>query len=299
MSGVGVSEILRYLRSTNEPFSFSGKEEGAVTGFSNLQELTPRSAIWIKDDSFLTEELEARITSDKELLVVAPFALDGINCIVTDYPKGIYFSILNEFFSPKRVACVSDQACVLTDDIGKDVSIGAHAFIGADVSIGDRTVIHSNVSIICPCSIGEDCEIYPGAVVGADGFGYYIDSSGVPHREIHHRGVSIGNRVDIGANTCIDRGLLTDTVIGDDVKIDNLCHIAHNVNIASNTLVVASSVICGSTRIGTGGYIAPNSSVLEYSELGPNARIGIGSVVLRDVGSNEEVFGNPARAIRK
>lgn len=299
MDGIRISEMLAFLRDTSEPFSFSGNEEARIVGYSNLAELTPKSAVWIKNESYMNEELESRLRAEGSLLLVAPFAIEGVNCLVTEYPKGVYFSLLNEFFAPKRTPFISEQACVLTKDIGEDVSIGAHCFVDEDVSIGDRTVIHPGVNIICPCVIGSDCEIYPGAVIGADGFGYYVDRAGVPHREIHHRGVVIGDRVEIGANTCIDRGLLTDTVIGDDVKIDNLCHIAHNVNIAKNTLIVASSVICGSTKVNEGSYVAPNSSVLEQSTLGAGSKIGIGSVVLRDVGEGEEVFGNPARVMKR
>ena len=112
-----------------------------------------------------------------------------------------------------------------------------NCYIGDEVEIGDDTVIHPNVSVICPCKIGRGCEIFPGVVIGADGFGYYMEHD-IPYREIHFRGVVIGDHVDIGTNTCVDRGLLTDTVICDHVKIDNLCHIGHNVKIEENCLTM-------------------------------------------------------------
>lgn len=300
VSGVSIDDILAFLEAEGNDIAFFGDEADVIAGFSNLSELEPQTVIWIKNDTYINEELKTRLTPDKGLLVIAPLVIDGVNCIVTDYPKGVFFSLINHFFAPKQPAsCISNTACVLTKDIAEGVSVGANCFIGENVSIGERTVIHPGVSIICPCTIGCDCEIYPGVVIGADGFGYYIDGQGVPHREIHHRGVVIGDRVEIGANTCIDRGLLTDTVIEDDVKIDNLCHIAHNVIIRKCSMIIASSVICGSTQLAERSYVAPNSAILEQTQIGQGAKVGIGSVVLRDVSENEEVFGNPARVMGK
>ena len=104
--------------------------------------------------------------------------------------------------------------------------------------------------------------------------------------------------MDIGANTCIDRGLLTDTVIGNNVKIDNLCHIAHNVTIDDNCLIVAGSIVCGSVHIGRNGYLASNI-IRNQCTIGEDAFVGLGAVVVKDVAPGRTVIGNPARPFVK
>ena len=130
---------------------------------------------------------------------------------------------------------ISPAATVLTDKIGRNVHIGAGCYICA------------NVSIISPCKIGHNCEIFPGAVIGSDGGNYYKED-GIPRRSKHFKGVVIGDNVDIGANATIDRGELTDTVLCDNVKLGDLVHIAHNVRIEADCMVLAGAKICGSVR---------------------------------------------------
>lgn len=133
--------------------------------------------------------------------------------------------------------------------LGESVQIAANCVISRDVNIGDNTVIHPNVTIGHNTEIGSNCIIYAGTVIGADGFGYERD--GDSYLKIPQLGnVKIGNDVEIGANTAIDRGALRDTVIHDGVKLDNLCQIAHNVEIGKHTLMSGHSGIAGSTRVG-------------------------------------------------
>jgi len=105
----------------------------------------------------------------------------------------------------------------------------------------------------------------------------------------------IHDNVEIGSNTCIDRGALSDTVVGFNTKIDNLCHIAHNVKIGKNVIIVTHSIICGSVTIGDNVWIAPNVTIREHKIIGQNATIGLGSVVTKNVPAGETRFGNPAK----
>jgi len=133
--------------------------------------------------------------------------------------------------------------------LGDDVQIGANSVISADVVIGDNTVIHPNVTIGHTTQIGNNCIFYAGTVIGADGFGYERD--GDHYLKIPQLGnVRIGNDVEIGANTAIDRGALRDTVINDGVKLDNLVQIAHNVVVGKHTVMSGHSGISGSTTVG-------------------------------------------------
>lgn len=294
MKTIKVEEICRFLHQEGSKYEYHGKSDATIHDFSNLQELSDSVICWVKEKKYLSEDLVARLHELKDVLVVAPFSVAGVNCIMTDYPKGVFFSILNHFFAAPFPHTISERATVLTDDIGENVHIGPNCYVGPEVSIGDNTILHPNVVIDCPCKIGKNCEIFAGVVIGADGFGYYKDEDGVPRREIHYRGVIIGDNVEIGANSCIDRGLLTDTVIGDNTKIDNLCHVAHNVQMEENCLMTAQSGIAGSTVIEKGVYIAPGATILNQLTVGKNAWVGAGSTVIRNVKANNTVFGIPA-----
>ena len=186
---------------------------------------------------------------------------------------------------------------VLTDKLGQNINIGPGCYIDSENEIGDDVYIHSNVTIEGFCRIGNRTEIFSGTVIGADGFGYYRED-GIPQKVPHFKGVIIGEDVEIGANTCIDRGCLGDTVIGDHVKIDNLCHIGHNVQIENNSLIVAGSILCGSVHLKNGAYIAPGAIVKNRMEVGSGSLVGMGAVVTKNVEHGKVVTGIPAHVMR-
>lgn len=291
-----IGEILDFLEQKDKKVIFIGDRNGTISAISNLEELKDHSICWIRTRQFATNQVIERLRQCKDILVVCPFELEGINCIITDYPKGIFFSILNHFFAKSWDHSISERATVLTDRIGKNVHIGPGCYVGEDVEIGDHTILHPNVSIISPCTIGCHCEIFPGAVIGADGFGYYFEEE-IPYREIHFKGVTIGNHVEIGANTCIDRGLLTNTVLCDHVKVDNMCHIGHNVRIEENCLIIAGTVICGSARIKRNAYLAPGSVIMDWIQVGEHAKVGVNSSAVTNVKDKTTVFGTPAKRL--
>lgn len=146
----------------------------------------------------------------------------------------------------------------------------------------------------CEIHIGMHCDIHADAVIGKAGFGYHKGK-----RVPHIGGVHIGHEVEIGAHTCVDRGTLGATVIGDNTKVDNLVHIAHNVRIGYRCTIVAGTVIGGSAVIGDDVYIGINASIKNKVRIGNGATIGMGAVVLRDVPAGETWVGNPARKLEK
>ena len=156
--------------------------------------------------------------------------------------------------------------------LGEGVQIGANSVISSGVVIGDNTVIHPGVMIGYDTEIGSNCIIYSGVVIGADGFGYERD--GDSYLKIPQLGnVKIGNDVEIGANTAIDRGALRDTVINDGVKLDNLVQVAHNVVIGKNTVMSGHSGIAGSTRVGENCIIGGGVGISDNIEVTDNVII--------------------------
>jgi len=148
-------------------------------------------------------------------------------------------------------------------------------------------------------NIGKNCIICDTAKLGNDGFGYEPDENDNMVFFPHFMGVEIGDNVKIGSYVCIDRGNLKDTIICDGVKIDNLVHIAHNVKVGKNTLVVAGSVICGSVDVGENCFIGAKSVIKEHIKIGNNVTIGMGSVVTKNIPNGEVWAGNPAKKLEK
>ena len=150
--------------------------------------------------------------------------------------------------------------------LGDDVVIGAGCFVGKGSRIGARTQLWANVSIYHGVQLGEDCLIQSSAVIGSDGFGY-ANEKGQWIKIPQTGGVIIGNRVEIGACTCIDRGALDPTVIEDNVIIDNLCQIAHNVHIGYGTAVAGGVIMAGSLKVGKFCQIGGASVINGHMEI--------------------------------
>ena len=181
----------------------------------------------------------------------------------------------------KNISKISNKAMISKNSIVSDYGV----VIEDNVVIEDSVIIKSNV-IIKNGSI-----IRSGAIVGGDGFEVKIIDN--KQTVIPHDGkVIIGENVDIGYNTCIDKGMFgRDTIIEDNAKIDNLCHIAHGVQIGKNTKIAAKAMIAGSCTIGENVWIGPSSNVSNSLKIGDNAKVTIGSTVLRNVENNQTVTG--------
>jgi len=162
--------------------------------------------------------------------------------------------------------------------IGKNVSIGANVYLGEGVVLGANTIVYSNVSIYHRVTIGSDCIFHSGVVIGCDGFGYANDAGRwvkIPQTG----GVVIHDRVEIGANSCVDRGALNDTIIHAGVKIDNLCHIAHNVEFGENSAMAAHSGIAGSTKVGKSCTFSGRTSLIGHLSIADGTHLTAGTLV--------------------
>ncbi len=172
--------------------------------------------------------------------------------------------------------------------------IGANSYIGDSVEIGQNSIIYPNVSIYAHCIVGSNVIIHSGAVIGADGFGYNPSENG--WQKIPHLGyVIIEDDVEIGANTCVDRGTSGTTVIGKGTKVDNLVQIAHNVKIGSNSLIIALVGLAGSVEIGNNVIVAGQTGILDHVKIEDNCKFAVRSGVTRDCKGDESYSGYPAQ----
>jgi len=229
-------------------------------------------------------------------VAVDGLASDQRTLVVVDTPRLSFIRVVEAFFSPPRPvgihpAAVIDPGAV----IGRDVYVGPGASVGPDCVIGDGSAIHGGVQILHGTKIGKNVTIYPGTVIGSDGFGYERDADGVLVKFPHLGGVRIEDDVEIGANTCVDRGTLGDTWIKTGAKVDNFVHVAHNVVVGRHAVVIAHAMVGGSTVIGDYAWIAPSAVLRDQLKIGERALVGLGAVVVKDVPDGETVMGAPAR----
>lgn len=227
-----------------------------------------------------------------------------------------------ELYSPEPPVFEEDihPSAVLHRSVtmGAGCRIGAGCYLGKDVVLGDGVILYPNVTILDETHIGEHTVIWPGTVVrersqigqyctlhsnvsiGADGFGFRPGEDGRGLIKIPQIGnVVIGNGVEIGANSTVDRGKFSSTIIGDGCKIDNLVLIAHNCVLGRYCILAGNSGLAGSVTLGDGVTIGGGSSIKDHTVIHSGARVGGGSGVMNDVPAGETVLGYPATDSRK
>jgi UDP-3-O-[3-hydroxymyristoyl] glucosamine N-acyltransferase len=178
--------------------------------------------------------------------------------------------------------------------IGKNVKIHSNVSVGDNAMIGDNTILYSNVSVYHDCKIGSNCIVHSGAVIGSDGFGFAPQADG-SYKKIPQTGnVEIGNNVEIGANTCIDRAVIGSTKIGNGVKLDNLIQVAHNVELGDHTVIAAQAGISGSTKFGKNVLVGGQAGITGHLNIGDGVKIQAQAAVIRDVESGKGISGVPA-----
>lgn len=178
--------------------------------------------------------------------------------------------------------------------IGDRVKIYPNVFIGDNVIIGNDTTIYAGAKIYSETELGNNCTIHSGSIIGSDGFGFAPDKKGGYSKIPQIGNVIIGDHVDIGSGTTIDRATLGSTIIKSGVKLDNQIHVAHNVEIGENTVIAAQTGIAGSTKIGKECMIGGQVGIVGHISIGNNVRIQAQSGIGRSIEDNEIVQGSPA-----
>jgi UDP-3-O-[3-hydroxymyristoyl] glucosamine N-acyltransferase len=289
-----------------------GDNKLTLTDISSLDDAGPGEITIFTNGKYkhklARSKASACIIADKD----APLAPEGMTLLISDNPYATYAKILAKFYGEQVASYdISEQAYISPGaKIGKKVSIGPGAYIGDGAVIGEHVIIAANsyigenVTIDNNCNIGPNVVIqyailgknvvlHPGVKIGQDGFGYA--NEGQELYKIKQIGmVMIGNEVEIGAGTCIDRGALRNTVIGDGTKIDNLVQIGHNVQIGRSCIICGQVGIAGSTVIDDGVIIGGQAGISGHITIGKGAKIAAQSGVINNIATNETVGGTPA-----
>lgn len=225
---------------------------------------------------------------------------DDVNYILVEKPRMAFMQVLREFWVEEKFTGIAESAKIHSSaKIGNNVSIGEHVVIEKGVTIGDDSRIGHNSVILHDCRLGTKVTVGSQCTIGGIGFGYELNEAGDYEMMPHLGNVIIEDEVEIGNNTCIDRAVMGSTHIGRNVKIDNLVHIAHGVQIGQNALIIANAMVAGSVEIGDDAWVSPSASILNKSKVGASALVGMGAVVIRNVDANSIVAGSPAKEIRK
>lgn len=220
------------------------------------------------------------------------------NYIIVNNPRSYFREILVLFFSQKRNPYISENA-----NIHPSVTIGTNVFVGNNVileencKIGNNCEILHNTVILSGTIIGDFVKIGCNNTIGGIGFGYEKDDQGDFQLIPHLGNVVLKDFVEIGNNSCVDRAVLGSTILEENVKVDNLVHIAHGVIINRNSVIIANSMIAGSVEIGANSWVSPSASILNQTKIGKNTLIGMGAVVIKDIDDNDIVVGNPSKSI--
>ena len=282
-----------------------GPADLSIEGLAPLETAGPTQLSFLSHPKY-----QSKLASSKAACVIVSSAMQGPAvergpAIVVDEPY-LYFARVTQLWKRRQggapqvgihpSACVHPSArvpasasvgafAVIEADaqIGEGVQVGAHCVIGQGVHIGDQTVLAPRVTVGEHCRVGQRCVFHAGVVVGADGFGFAPSAAG--WEKIEQLGtVQIGNDVEIGANTCVDRAALGQTVIEDGVKLDNLIQIGHNVHIGAHSALAGCVGVAGSARIGERCTIGGGAVVLGHLSLADGVHISAASVVTRSIG---------------
>ena len=257
-------------------------KEGAITFLSN-----PKYTHYIYDTKasivLINEDVELEGPVSTTLIRVA----NAYECVAK--LMQMYAASLPKKTGVDSLAFISKSA-----EIGKDVYIGPFCYVGDGVKIGDGSMIYPHVTIYDGCKIGKNVTIHAGAVIGADGFGFAPNQEGydkIPQMGI----VVIEDNVEIGANTCVDRSTMGQTIIHQGVKLDNLIQVAHNCEIGENTVMSAQVGMAGSTKIGAWCMVGGQAGFAGHIQVADKTMVGAQCGVISNTkGNGENLIGSPA-----
>ncbi len=295
-----------------------GDENATVHTFAKIEEGIPGALSFLSNPKYTPYIYE---TQSSIVLVNKDFVPENkINATLIKvdnaYESLAKLMTLYEASKPKKQGIDPLASIASTAQIGKNVYIGPfavigeqaiigdnthvypHTYIGDGTKVGDNCIFYSNVSVYHDCRIGNECILHSGAVIGADGFGFAPTPNG--YDKIPQIGIVIlEDKVEIGANTCIDRATMGATVIHSGVKLDNLIQIAHNDEVGSHTVMAAQAGISGSTKIGEWCMIGGQVGIAGHSKIGDKVGLGAQSGVPGNIKSGSQLIGTPPMELKQ
>ena len=280
--------------------SLRGDASRPIAGAAILEEASPEQLAFAGSAKFFEVARKSRAGC-----IIAPPDYPSVNgqaVIESTQPRAHFAQALSILYPGPAVAPGIHQTAVVdpSADIGTGVAIAAGCVVGRGVRIGDRSILHPRVTLYDGVCVGARCVIHAGAVIGADGFGFEL--TGGRYQKVPQVGsVEIGDDVEIGANTCIDRATLGVTVIGEGTKLDNMVHIAHNCRIGRHVVIAAQTGLAGGVTIGDYAIVGGQVGIGDKARIEAKAVIGSGAGILTSkiVRAGEPVWGTPARPLRQ
>jgi len=297
---------------------WEGDGDTEIRGAADLEEAGPQ------DLSFVSQRRAVKLAAESRagcLIVTPGFVNDGRRTVIRSAdPRAAMARAIAKLHPATRPTPGVHPTAVIAPDaaLAEGVSIGALASIGADttvgadtiigpgcvigerVKIGARCLIHANVTIYRDVSVGDEVILHSGCVLGADGFGFVLDH-GAYEKFPQIGRVEIGDRVEIGANSCVDRAALGVTIIGEGTKLDNLVHVGHNCRIGKHVVVAAQTGFSGGVIVGDYAVIGGQVGIGDKARIEPRAVLGSGSGVLSSkiVHAGQVMWGTPARPLKE
>jgi len=308
----GPFTLARVAEITGSEMADAAKSEDKIFDIATMEKAGENDICFFYDKKAKEKALSIKAKACVTTKDFAAFIPEGVALLFNDNPKMAFLKLNEAMYaeykpqigiSPKASVHPSAKIgrncfigdCAVVDEnaeIGDECRIEAGAYIGRACKIGDRCRIGANASVAY-CIMGNDCYIYTGARIGADGFGF--EMVGGQHHRIPQIGrVIIGNDVEIGANSCVDRGALDDTVIGDGCRVDNLVQIAHNDKFGRGCVLVAQVGVAGSCSFGDYVVCGGQTGFADHLNVGSGAQIAAQSGVMRDVEPKAVLLGTPA-----
>ena len=269
------------LQEISEFIGINNQEEKEITGLNTLLDSNENQLTFLENKKYIND---LKNTKAAAVLVTPENATEvpaGTIALICDEPY-LNLAKISKLFAPNVVEMDGEKPLIgggtkvmpnvyIGKDsvVGSDCTIMAGAFIGDNVKIGNNTIIYPNVTIYRDCKVGNDCIIHAGTVIGSDGFGFANTKDGKYIKIYQNGNVIIGNDVEIGANSAIDRAVFNSTIIEDGVRIDNLVHIGHNCKIGRGSILVGQVGLSGSTTLNPYVIMGEQSRTAGHLEIAP------------------------------
>lgn len=298
-----VTQIIDFLKK--DIVSIKGIYEGlSIDNLVDVSRINEKSLDWVsrskQNKQELVEASKAKvILVDQEVVYSDSIRKSQKVLIVVKDPKTALAKVGNEFFVERQPHTIHPTALIDPKaKIGKNVNIGPYCIIG-NCTIGDNTFIDSNVKIFDGVQIGESCVFRHGCIVGGESVAYQKDDDGNRFHFPQLGGLIIGHHVEVGINSQIDKGALSDTIVGDYVKLGSQCHISHNDKVCNNVVLTGGVILAGSVTIGENTWVSTRVIVNPGHSIGKDCFLSTASVINQDIPDGEMWAGSPAKRICK